>query len=282
MQKFLHISERAVKTFCKAKFYILPDGSRRLAQISRFNAPVFCPPGYESCKQVFDNLEQAFDHADNEQMFVDEEEAAAIAEANTRRAKRRAQKNAFDIIMCNPDLDTFCTFTYSPEVVSDKSDYNECYKYLATWLGNRVQRRGLKYVCVAELTKRGDVHFHALMNSSALKNSLERAISPNGHALTHGKKPLYNLKDWRAGFSSCELLGTDASDREKVAKYIFKYMSKVEDGKIGGRYALIGGEVSRPVYAYADTPDELGDLGAAVYSREVNIDGIVYTEWSFI
>lgn len=148
------------------------------------------------------------------------------ATCDVERATRRARKNAFDMIMCNHDLDTFATFTYSPDAVDDKASYDECYKYLNTWLSNRVQRRGLMYVCVPERTKRGDIHFHAIMNSSAL--NLEAAYSPKtGRQLTHHGNPLYNVTDWKRGFTSAELIHQRAdgeNEREAVSKYIFKYM----------------------------------------------------------
>ena len=204
---------------------------------------------------------------------------------DVERATRRARKNAFDVIMCNHDLDTFATFTYSPERVGDKADYDECYKYLNTWLSNRVQRKGLKYVCVPERTKKGDIHFHAIMNSAALQ--LEKAYSPKtGAALTHKGKQLYNVTDWSRGFTSAEYItrrqaGED--EREAVSKYIFKYMGKQAGQKIGGRYCLIGGEIRRPVFAYGDSPEEFLDDGAAVYRNHVELpEGLTYDEWSFI
>lgn len=274
--KVFSVSCNSIQFYVKAKYYKMPNGKKRLAMIQKFSVPKFTPKGWEmrtegQKKVAFEKVEKS-----TEQMFAD-------AEANKRRAKRRAQKNAFDIIMCNQDLDLFCTFTYSPEAVKDKSDYAECYKHLNVWLTNRVQRRGLKYVCVAEYTKNGDIHFHALMNSSALEKSLVAAVSPKtGRALTHNGKQLYNLHDWTFGFSSCEFVGQGYEERDKVAKYIFKYMSKQSCEKIGGRYALIGGKVERPIFEYGDSESEFADVSTSVYSYNVNIEDVTYTEWSFI
>lgn len=243
-----------------------------------FNQPRFREAGWESRQKRTGVL------------FLgdDEENVETGREASTldvERATRRARKNAFDIIMCNHDLDVFATFTYSPDEVGDKADYAECYRYLNTWLSNRVQRKGLKYVCVPERTKRGDIHFHGIMNSTAL--DLSQAFSPKtGRPLTHAGNPLFNVSDWKRGFSSAEFIrrrGDDENEREAVSKYIFKYMGKQAGQKIGGRYVLIGGEVARPTFVYGDSPAEFLGEGEAKYHNHVTpCEGVTYDEWSFI
>lgn len=271
-------TDSAISYNCRAKYYRQADGSLRLAAIQTFNVPKFRPAGWESrdkksnkcseCKDVGDEV-------DSIQGDLDDIE----------RATRRARKNAFDIIMCNPDLDLFGTFTYSPEEVNDKANYDECFKYLNTWLSNRVQRNNLKYVCVPERTKAGDIHFHAIMNSSALK--LSKSISPKtGRPLTHAGKPLYNISDWSRGFTSAEMitrLGEGEDERAMVSKYIFKYMGKQAGQKIGGRYCLIGGDLQKPVFLYGDAPSEFLTGQVATYQPEPRVIGdIVYSELGFI
>ena len=263
----------------RAKYYRQSDGSLRLASIQHFNAPKFVPSGYERRESEhvvadeIDRLEDGCQTAD---------ESPSIG--NIERATRRARKNAFDLIMCNPDLDAFATFTYSPDEVDNKADYDECYRYLGRWLDNRVQRRGLKYVCVPERTKRGDIHFHAICNKEALK--IEQAFSPHtGRALTHHGKPIYNLTDWTRGFSTVEeitRLGDGEDERAMVSKYIFKYMGKQAGQKIGGRYVLIGGDLAKPVYLYGDAPEEFFNGSHATYVNEVHVDDLTYREWSYI
>lgn len=270
-------SDLALSYHCRAKYYPQSDGTLRLASIQSFNVPKFRSEGWEQREKK--NKCSVVDGGD------DVIEPIGSAD-DVERATRRARKNAFDIIMCNPDLDLFGTFTYSPDKVGDKASYDECFKYLNTWLSNRVQRNGLKYVCVPERTKLGDIHFHAIMNSTALK--LERAISPKtGRPLTHAKKPLYNVKDWARGFSSAEMItrnSEDEDERAMVSKYIFKYMGKQAGQKIGGRYVLIGGDVQKPVFAYGDMPSEFlnGDT-VPIYQPAPRVIGdITYMELGFI
>lgn len=271
------LSDNALKYCCRAKYYPNIDGSLRLASIQTFNIPMFRPAGWENrkkknkCSISFGDDEVVNSPVDNS--------------ADRERATRRAKKNAFDIIMCNHDLDLFATFTYSPERVGDKADYDECYEYLRGWLSNRVQRNGLKYVCVPERTKIGDIHFHAIMNSTALK--LAPAVSPKtGRLLTKKGKTLFNVSDWKRGFSSAEKItaqGADDEARVKVSKYIFKYMGKQSCQKIGGRYVLIGGDIVKPVYAYGDAPSEfLNGQKPTFQPNPCVIGDVVYTELGFI
>ena len=279
----------------KAKYYKMLDTNgkvvSRLASIQRFSYPVFSPPGWEDVEMKNSHLPQ-FLTTNEFSCSLDEENVDDIKDfcsQNVVRARRRAKGNAFDIIMCNPDLDIFCTFTYSPEKISDKSSYEECYKVLAPWLSNRVQRNGLKYVCVPEYTQAGDIHFHAIMNSVALFGKLTFAVNPhNGKPLSHNGKPLLNIIDWPYGFTSCEFIRNEKAGenaREAVAKYIFKYMGKNEGQKIGGRYCLIGGDVKRPVCSYGNEVTDFIDvheLNNAFHKTVEVSNGLTYDEWNFV
>lgn len=261
----------------RAKYYVL-NGIAVLASVQKFSVPKFKEAGWEQCRdkeELFTRLEYAADTAENEA-------STEPLLADIKRATRRAKIMAFDFIMANPDLDTFVTFTYAPEKVSDKSSYEDCYQVLKNWLSNRVQRNDLKYVLVPERTKVGDIHFHAIMNSSALQ--LTRALSPKGIKLHHNGKPLYNVTDWSAGFTSAEIIGNADGDRIAVSKYIFKYMGKQMGQKIGGRYVLTGGKLARPLYAYGESETEFFEMGDEKYSREnvISCAELTYQEWNFL
>lgn len=280
LTKKLNVSDNLTRYQVRAKYIPQANGSWKLALVQSFSVPTFRPAGWESQEKKSNKVGVFLEEPDE----VDEIEGGNLADVE--RATRRAKINAFDIILCNPCLDTFATFTYKPDEELDKSSYEECYKKLGVWLSNRVQRRGLMYVIVPERHKSGDIHFHGIMNSSAL--SLERAYSPKGRALSRNGKPIFNLQDWKAGFSTAQIIGDASSDREAVAKYVFKYMGKQAGQKIGGRYCLIGGQnIVRPRYAYGNSVDEF--LGEHVYEepckydREVKIgDQLEYREYSFI
>lgn len=256
---------------CRAKYYIGANGLPVLASVQKFSDAKFRESGWEALdKEPKAAVEKSVDNQ-------------AHSVACLQRATRRAKILAFDYIMNNPDLDLFATFTYSPEAVAEKDSYDECYKALGVWLSNRVQRNGLKYVIVPERTKSGDIHFHAIMNGEAVK--LEKAFSAkSGRSLTHNGKPLYNITDWKFGFTSAEFIPEADGDRQAVSKYIFKYMGKQMGQKIGGRYVLTGGDLRRPLYVYSDDERDFFEHGEEKYARELDIEecNLHYKEWGFI
>ncbi|MBQ7315469.1 MAG: hypothetical protein IJW83_05645 [Clostridia bacterium] len=260
-----HISTGATKYRTRAIFYPSADGHLKMARIENFSRPTFRRSGWED----------SFPPPVPPQGGAQKHDGEGSAD-NVRRAVRRAQTAAFDAIMCNPDLNLFATVTFSPEKVDDKADYDECFKYLNTFLSNRVRRRGLKYICAAELTKVGDIHFHMICNADALQ--LARAVNVNtGKPLSHKGKPLYNLTEWTRGFSSAEFISADefGNARERVSKYIFKYIGKAHGGadlhKVGGRYLLKGGELKQPVVLLGDSPDEFTADVKTVYEKHLEI-----------
>lgn len=279
MPKFL-LSENALLSNARATYYPMPDGSLKLARVQVFSSPRFRPDGWEAV-----NGEGVKPTAPDICPTADEgSEPRDRTAADLLRAVRRARRNAFDLIMCNGDLDAFATLTYSPEKVDDKTDYAECYKYLRGWLSNGVQRRDLKYLCVPELTKAGDIHFHAITNAAALK--LDAARSPkSGRLLKHHGDQVYNLKDWHAGFSTAQLIrrrNDDDDPRLAVSKYIFKYMGKNLGAKVGGRYVLTGGKLAHPLYAYGDGVEQFATAAESDgYSLELP-DGGKYWEFDFL
>lgn len=270
----LGTSENLCKFHCRAKYIPQPDGALKLSQVQKMSRAVFGEEGWE----------ESGEHSSVEDLNIIDEEGSNIPtdpEGNARRAMRRAKVNAFDYILCNPELDTFATFTYDPKRINDRGAYDECYEALKPWLSNRVQRRGLLYVLTPEYHEKGGIHWHMICNSSAL--SLARATSAkSGRELTHNGNPLYNVSDWAYGFTSAEVIRAGENDREAVAKYIFKYMGKQKGQKIGGRYFLHGGKLRTPVYIYGSTPEELCDPSTAKHTRTVEAEGVTYHEWSFI
>ena len=288
--KRLQVSENLTLFNARAKYIPQSDGTLKLALVQCFSEPKFRKSGTEISYELDTNgnevkfvIDYSTDLGKVPKSPLVDEDPDIFSEPNlsdVERATRRAKINAFDIILSNPDLDTFATFTYRPDESLDKSSYEDCYKLLGTWLSNRVQRSGLKYVIVPERHRSGDIHFHGILNSSALK--LVRARGPSGRALTREGKPIYNLEDWKHGFTTAQIIGGGEVDREKVAKYVFKYMGKQSGQKIGGRYCLIGGELERPFFVYGDTAEELIGDHVNKYDREVKIGDLEYREYSFI
>ncbi|MBQ5591014.1 MAG: hypothetical protein IIU65_04975 [Clostridia bacterium] len=308
---------------CKAKYYPDKDGNLRLASVQEFSLAVFSeggfekreilPPGYmHILSQLIDarnnndeyranylikrlnDIESKYyenidDIADNEGDFdlpmTKEEYDNIRKQENLQRAIRRAKTAAFDLIECNHDLDCFGTLTFDPKKIDSKS-YSEVYEVLKVWLSNRVQRNGLKYILCPEHHKDGEkIHFHCIFNSESLK--LRKARSANSNRLLKTRrggveKQLYNISDWPYGFTSCELI-TGESSTDKVAKYIFKYMGKQLNQKIGGRFFLHGGKFTLPTYAYGERASDFFEGREAKSKKACQItSALSFYEWNFI
>ena len=283
MQKFI-LSEGATLANARATYYPQPDGSFKLARVQVFSTPRFREISWEALndgkpKAPVDEDPEIFETADGFD-GPKEREPADVA-----RAVRRARKAAFDLIMCNPDLNTFATFTYAPDKVGDKSAYADCYPVLKTWLSNGVQRRGLKYLCVPELTKKGDVHFHAICNAEGVQMVEARSPKTGRLLKSHGDQ-VYNITSWSAGFSTAQIIRQRAEGEDPrlaVSKYIFKYMGKNLGAKIGGRYILKGGGLVHPIYAYGDGVGEFttGQEECDCFVRDIGENG-KYWEFDFL
>lgn len=235
--------------------------------VQAFSFPIFREDGFEEVGS-----------RNNEHLFVSSDQLESVKAEYQRRAERRAKVAVLDLILCNPELDTFCTFTYRPEG-NERTSYDDVYHKLSVWCSNAVQRRELKYVAVPEYHKDGEaIHFHMVANRRALQlhHAHWKIVHKNG-------QPIYNIKDWAHGFSTAVEIAASAGDRDAVAKYIFKYMGKQSGQKIGGRYYLHGGKLRKPVYLLAESPEVFFEGQNPVYHRELDIvDGAKYREWSFV
>lgn len=150
---------------------------------------------------------------------------------------RRAYTRVHDIAALN-DFAFFCTWTldkdkidrYDPKIISEK---------LKTHLKHQVERHDLIYLLVPEHHKDGAIHMHGLINGDDLRlhDSGKRVLDQ----VTGQRKPVYNLSDWKYGFSTCIKL---TGDPENVAKYITKYISK-DFKKIFGNFYYAGGNIIR-------------------------------------
>lgn len=253
----------------KARAKYVPDyenGGLRLASVCEFSRPVFNPDNLVS----FDDPLDYISDSDKDRSTVTDEDKKAYI----RRATHRAQLAVFDLAICNK-FDLFSTLTFAPESC-DRESYEETYRLLRTWLSNRVQRKGLKYIAVPEYHPKSKtaIHFHMLSNSEPVD------LIDSGH-WRHEKK-VYNIPSWQAGFSTAQYIDGDKSV-DFCSKYVSKYMTKSNGQKIGGRYYLSGGDLIRPTYIYGESIDELlPDELTPKYTREISQDWGSFREMSFI
>lgn len=238
---FLHQSESDVKCHGRLKRY--PDGSWELMAASR---PIFGGDGWEV--------------SDKSDSIASKPQTGKRNAADVERARRRAGAAVRDIARCTP-FRWFVTLTFSPEKVN-RYDPAEIIHKMRLWLDNRVRRNGLCYVLVPERHKDGAVHFHGFFNDSDIgfvdSGTLKvdgcksprrpRSEKQRQEWLAACAKPVYNISDWRFGFSTAiEIYG----DYNAAIGYCCKYIGKQTD-KIGGRWYYSGGDLVRPSVDFVD------------------------------
>ena len=166
---------------------------------------------------------------------------------DVQRSARRASQMLREYALCN-ELPLFVTFTLDGSKI-DRYDPVAITKRLNMWLDNRVRRRALKYLIVAEWHKDGAVHFHGLINDVLPRVDSGTVIPPGGGKprkprshrqrvewLDGGGQVVYNLPDWSLGFSTAVLI---KGDYLQTVNYVCKYIGKQKSdprGKVGGRW----------------------------------------------
>ena len=115
------------------------------------------------------------------------------------------------------DWEYFITLTYSPDKIDSRYDFSLCMKKAHKWINNCKNRkaRELLYLLVPEQHKDGAWHIHGL-----LCNTTGLTFTDSGKR--YDGKIVYNLDDWKLGFSTA----TKVADTCKVSNYITKYITK--------------------------------------------------------
>ena len=260
---------------CREKYIVDCNGKKELLQVLICKKPVFNPEQLELYnkwdnsarseeKKVEEHAEylRGYDEAAPEEIKGYLHSIARENDEKRERAQRRAKAKVFDYIIANPDLDVFCTFTLDREKI-DRKQYDEVIKKFNSWADNRVRRDGLKYVAVPELHKDGAIHFHLLTNrafpllasgtylppvdSGDRRKPLKAdTLRRKGYSIEDCQE-VYNVPSWKLGFSTAMIT---QGDRQRVARYISKYITKTLD-KVGGRYYLHGGDLAKPIFEYS-------------------------------
>ena len=270
--RFLLSGEKLSPEDCKynmrAKYIPQNDGSLHLIEEMFCNRYIFNPEHVEEYNRETRLKREAWANLLDEEYGHRRPDKAGTVDYS-ERAKRRAKGKILDYILCN-DFSNFVTLTLSPEEV-DRNDYSAVIKRLNSYLDNRVRRNGLKYIGVPELHKNGGFHFHFLTNDvlplvysgtvirpTGGKPVKEATAKRQGYDIPACRR-VYNVKDWRLGFTTSIYT---YGDREAVAAYIGKYITKADE-KVGGRWYYSGGDLKKPVYTYhrVNFCEAVGDFG---------------------
>lgn len=116
----------------------------------------------------------------------------------------------------------FVTLTFDDSLMNNAYSHDKAINLLIKWINNqKVQNPNITYLLVPELHKSGRLHFHGLF-ANAPKWKLSPAISPKGRAIYKNGSKIYNLINYKLGFTTV----SEIKDIDKVSFYISKYMSK--------------------------------------------------------
>lgn len=241
---------------------VYPDGT--IGRVMLSNRSIFRKPGYAPVLEQTaeeDMIWAAIDAAEGRKRAEAKKAGASDPGKSRARAKSRARRRVYDLARCG-EFDLFVTVTFDPEKVPGRAEFAEVVKKMNKWLGNRVQRSGLRYLGVPEEHHASaGYHYHFLCNSAALR------LVDSGHADGKGHR-IYNVPEWRYGFSTAIFLYGDPSG---AAAYLCKYISKQgarlwddesvekkagESGPLGGRYYIHGGKIAEPQNVVLRLPDE--------------------------
>lgn len=152
------------------------------------------------------------------QEFLDEDELRLRKEKNLKDAQHRAS-NAVRSLALSNKWDSFLTLTFDDsKAPSAGISYNVALLYASRALRNlRVLYPGISYLLVPEQGKKnGRWHFHALVKG------LPKSAYKFSGRFTRSHEKIYNLPDWKYGFTTA----TFVRDQNKVCRYIAKYITK--------------------------------------------------------
>lgn len=277
----------------RTKYYIDRNGYEVAYEVVTANRQIFKASGAE-LSELSKNIDWRLEYDRvNAELFGDSygDSRNYIPEPHSKEyyldcSRRRARRKIFDYIICN-DFDCFITLTLDKELI-DRSDYGAVIKRLKDFLSNRVKRKGLIYVGVPEYHKKGGLHFHFCVNSSAFNLVDSGAVSVDGRKRPikvstadrlgvplEDRHTVYNVTDWKLGFSTAIMT---YGDRGALAHYMRKELDKdcqkrlSPDGfveKIGGRWYFSGGKLKKPIVRLENR--NFKELDGFTY--EVNCDG---------
>lgn len=189
-------------------------------QIRLYKIPVHT--GTRRKPDVFD------DNVEDDDTVIDSvsEEKDTDNERSLYVSMSRSKQMIYGIARANK-WDYFLTLTFDRNIV-DSSDYKLVVQKAQKWLNNIHNRTSpnIKYLIVPELHADGEHwHLHGL-----LADCPELTITDSGHKSKSGL-PIYNLQNWKYGFSTV----TRVTHNHRVSAYISKYITKELAGSTMGR-----------------------------------------------
>lgn len=164
----------------------------------------------------------------------------------------------------------FVTFTFNRQKI-DSSNYDLLTEKVRNWFSNLKKRYApnLKYILVPELHKDGvHYHFHALIANTGNIDFIDSGVKHNGNII-------YNIGNWKFGFTTASKVIDSARASSYITKYITKDLCSVT--KFKKRY-WASRNCDRPnIRTYCLPYEEIGkflddNIHLLQYTKEVVID----------
>lgn len=153
---------------------------------------------------------------------TEEERTQFDIDLSIRQSMHRTKDKIWNICLAN-DWEYFVTFTFNPKIVNSK-DYDDCVTKFHGWLDNakKICCPNLKYVIVPEFhADKEKFHFHALMSNLGLLQLID-----SGRRKDKGTKIIYNIGNYRLGFSTAIPVSRNSDSQGKIVGYMLKYITK--------------------------------------------------------
>lgn len=246
----------------KPKFSLSPMPRAKKKTVAPF--PLSIDVGLCSLNIILQDPYFEVDEATGEICLRGDGREARYGNQNKRRKDKVKQTldKLHDLVMCN-DWKYFFTGTLGNDNGFDGTDPKEALKPLQNWLRNQVNRKGLKYVLVAELQPKSKrIHFHGFINDvlevvdsgTKLYRGFDKPIKNEtaqrkGLDISEGRT-VYNCPAWRFGFTT---LIEAYNGSQGCYNYICKYITK-ESKAVFGRYYWSSRNLNRePIIHLSDT-----------------------------
>lgn len=153
-------------------------------------------------------------------VLEDTEFDIAMREQESKERSDRRTKTTIRSHIRNNNHTHFITFTFDPKKYPDNEGR---LVYIDNWLKRMVKNLGtFDYVITFELHESGLIHLHGCMNLD--KFELIPAHDPNTkkRLFDSSGREVFNLKEWRAGFTTV----TKLENKAKASNYVTKYITK--------------------------------------------------------
>ncbi|EAD6024617.1 hypothetical protein E1309_07835 [Listeria monocytogenes] len=144
-------------------------------------------------------------------------------EAQEERTKKQsyAIKRKIRGYALTNNFEWFVTLTLDPRK-NDSFNYEDSKKILLKWCRYLRDKYGtFDYILIPEFHKSGAVHFHGLLGNIPA-DFVEAKHPKSGQPILRNERQVYNLSDWKHGFTDCEKI----ANPEKTASYLTKYITK--------------------------------------------------------